>query len=275
LILDFATIFSPDTVVLRLLIFVGRIFSILSDYVPDHTITYDELVFQSAMLAISTDMFLKKFRTTLTSLRKDTSFQDRRMFKMIFHPAGFSFSQYRSLLSLNVLEWVQCKPGQFIFEDESSILITYKGSIQEHPEEQGSADSNNSSSTSSTSSSSCRVCQGGKCYDIIGNITQAYETLESRRKGSSSSWNNTSSTNNNNLQLLRAGPSGGTFLRINMKALHEKVGTDADITESIKNIYFNAMQRKLSSYAANKNATNLDDSLRNDQVNKTMSHQYS
>ncbi len=249
LILDFATICSPDTLLLRLLIFLGRIFSILSDYFPDHSITADELVFQCSMLAISKYMFLEKFRTTISSVTKETSFQDRKIFKKIFCPAGFSFAQYKTLLSLNVLEWVYCKPGQFMFEDESSILITYKGSMQQHQQKQLGANG-----THSFSSLPYCACQGRECYELIGNITQAYETIESRRKrsssspSSSSSSSSSSSVDTNTNQLLRAGPSGGSFLRINMKPLLEKFGGDADVTESIKSIYFNAIQRKLSSY---------------------------
>ena len=62
---------------------------------------------------------------------------------------------------------------------------------------------------------------------------------------------------------------GATLLRINTKTLLEKVGEDSDITESIKNLYFNAMQSKLSSYA---DTTDLF--LGNNQVNKTVSQQF-
>ncbi len=248
LILDFATICSPDTVVLRLLIFLGRVFSILSDYVPDHEMTYDEVLFQTTMLLISTNMFLKKFQTSVYSLKKDTSFQDRRIYKRIFYPAGFTFSQYRSLLSLNVLEWTACKPGQFIFEDESSLLITYKGSMHQHSSTR--TDGSNASSTNTT----YLACGGSYCYEIIGNISQAHETLESRRKRSPSKIvigdEIDPSSSSKSTYLLRAGPAGATLLRINTKALLEKAGEDADITESIKNLYFNAMQKKLSSYTS-------------------------
>ncbi len=46
LFLDFATFFSPDTVVLRLFVVCGRIFSILSDYIPDGEMAPDEAFIQ-------------------------------------------------------------------------------------------------------------------------------------------------------------------------------------------------------------------------------------
>jgi len=99
LILDFGTILNPDTIVLRLFIFLGRICSILSDYVPDHSMTYDETLFQFSMLAISSNMLFKKFRIAIASLNETTSFKDRRIYQRIFYPAGFSWFQYKSLLA--------------------------------------------------------------------------------------------------------------------------------------------------------------------------------
>lgn len=232
LILDFATICSPDTVLLRLLIFVGRICSIMSDYLPDHTMTYDELVFQSTMLAISTKMFLKKFATIISSLNESTSFKDLRIYKSVFYPAGFSWIQYKTLLAMGVLRWDHCNPGMYLLEDQDSLLITYKGEINHL--------------VNGFPFARYGMCEGKFCHDIIGDFSQSPEFLDTKRK---KSFKQQQRDGEKDIRILRAEQTGATLLRIDTKKLLEYAREDIDIAESTKNLYFNAMQKTISSYS--------------------------
>ena len=50
--LDLATFFSPDTIILRLFVVIGRMFSILSDYIPDQKMTLEEILFQCKLFNV-------------------------------------------------------------------------------------------------------------------------------------------------------------------------------------------------------------------------------
>ena len=224
LILDFLTFVSGDGIVLRLLIFLGRICSILSDYVPDHKITFDELVFQSAMLAISTSMLLEKVNTAVSSLHVPSSFKDKRIYKAIFLPAGFTWIEYKTLLSSNVLQWIHYNPGTSIHYD-CSLLITYKGEIQQE----------NDGSTRFT-----------KRYGVIGDLSQVPQFSESPLERNKSLKDLDS---NYHERILCAGKEGLTLLKVDTKKLFEHGSEDVKISENAKNLYFNAMQMVLVSYS--------------------------
>ena len=233
LILDFLTFCTADGIAIRLLIFLGRICSILSDYVPDHQMTYDELVFQSTMLTTSISMLLKKVSTTVSSLDATTSFKDKRIYKVMFSPAGFTWIQYKTLLSTSALQWVYYDPGMRIDHDYS-LLITYKGEIEQ-------------------------VNGGSKFverYGVIGDLSQVPQFSESsldRRKSLKDVDNRKNDYKNQQGQdherILRAGKEGLTLLQIDMKKLFEHGSEDEKISESTKNFYFNAIQNVLILYS--------------------------
>lgn len=236
LILDFLTVLSPDTMLLRLLILLGRIFSILSDYAPDHTMTFDEVIFQSTMFAININMFLKKLGTRFLSLNKQTSFQDMKIYKTVFYPAGFTWTQYRILLSLGVIEWIECKSGTIIRQDNCSLMIAYKGVVEQIDDD-------------SPNRHYGRTFDGKYCYDIIGDFSRAPEFLDKKKRQDFFKDNDRRTDVSTDWCTLRAGQTGATMLQLDMKKLVERVDGDDDISENIKNLYFNAMQKALISYS--------------------------
>jgi len=240
LILDFGTILNPDTIVLRLFIFLGRICSILSDYVPDHSMTYDETLFQFSMLAISSNMLFKKFRIAIASLNETTSFKDRRIYQRIFYPAGFSWFQYKSLLASGVLEWKEASAAEILVEDSDSLIITYRGEINQ-------------------------VINGSdiihsRMYDgkvsVIGDFSKLNTLIKTKRTKPPKMQQRCDLVNKQTECILLAGSTEATFLRIHMKELLQQAGEDADINECSKCLYFNVMQRRLSLYQDNNTSSN-------------------
>jgi hypothetical protein len=227
--LDVATVCSPDTMVLRLLIFCGRICSILSDYLPDHELAMDELLFQSTMLIISTNMFFKKLSTTITSLNESTSFRDRRIYKSTFYPAGFTWIQYRTLLSLEVLTWVHHNPETVFVQDDESLLIIYKGAVEQFDQD---AIVRRFGTTE----------EGKFRYDVIGDLSQGPELLDRKKRKSLKDNQRKDSMQN---RVLRTGTSGAMMLQIDMKKLIAYANEDMEVSENAKNLYFNAKKKML------------------------------
>ena len=233
LILDYLTFcIEIDGIAIQFLLFLGRVFSILSDYVPDHTITCDELIFQSTMLTVSFKMILEKVHTALSSLNEVTSFKDKRIYKTMFFPAGFTWIQYKTLLSSNALRWAHYDPGMRINCD-NILSITYKGEIEQ-------------------------VNDGtkfAKRYGVIGDLSQVPQFSESsseRRnllENKNKNQDEECDLNHERQHVLCAGKEGLTLLQIDMKKLFKHGNKDAKIFESTKNLYFNAMRNVLVSYS--------------------------
>jgi hypothetical protein len=205
LILDFGTIYAPDTLLIRLFIFLGRICSILSDYTPDHSMTLDDLVFQFTMLAFNTSSLLNKIAAFTPSLTRTTSFQDKRMFINVFRPAGFSWVQYKTLLAHNIIEWSHCEPEACFVEDNESLLVTYQGQVNQFI-----------NGRPSTQYGSTMRDGGAYNYDIIGDFSEAHESLKEFNRGSKYNHNtkrsaSTSSGGNKRQECLRD-EEGSNFL---------------------------------------------------------------
>ena len=239
-LLDFATLCTPEIIIIRLLILLGRIFSILSDYVPDHTMTTDELFFQFSMLAIATKMFLEKLTTTISSLKEDTSFQDRRIYKSIFSPAGFTWIQYRTLLASHLLEWNHYRAGSIIRHDEDSLLITYKGIVEKIE---------NSPPSSSRRRKRFGMIDGKYCHDIIGDFARPPDFF-SDFKNKRPIEDNNNTEDHRKAGTFLAGLDGVTILRLDMKKVVQYASEeDIGLCESLKNLYFTGMQKVLISYS--------------------------
>ncbi len=231
-LLDVVTFSSPDTMLLRLLILCGRICSILSDYVPDHSMTYDEIAFQSTMLTIAGNKFYKKLSTTISSLKEATSFRDGRIYRNMFSPAGFTWIQYKTLLLSEVLQWSMYKPGEIFVQDSSSLFITYKGEVEQFKD--------------GLISRRYGSCGSIYCHEVIGDLSQGSEIVLDRKKRKSLK---DRQDVEEKVNIFRSGSTGSMLLRIDVNKLMQISEDDDDISENTKNLYLNVMQKKLISYS--------------------------
>lgn len=135
LILDFATFYvnTNDTMLLQLLTIIGRILTIVSDYLPDHKIAPDELLFQIFMLGWSLKIWADNLHSMIQATYHPVSFRERRLYRIVFLPAGMTWYQYRALMSKKtaLIEWIHLKPGDIIPQDnrEDCIYLLYRGDI--------------------------------------------------------------------------------------------------------------------------------------------------
>jgi len=234
--LDFVTFFSPDPIVLRFIILVGRIFSILSDYIPDHYLTPDEALFQFSMLILSGKMMWESSTILVSSYSKATSFKDKKIYLIFFLPVGFTWMQYKALSS-DVFEWVELSPGKFILEEDDSILLTYKGDVYHYIDH--------------LNIQRYGRCNSTRVIDMVGNLDflekLLYVKYYKKRKTKSAQFEYLNSTENQQSQItLRAGQGGSILLRIKMKKLLERANNDEDLSASTRQLLSNGIQNRLA-----------------------------
>jgi len=233
--LDGATLLSLSPVILRLFIFVGRIFAILADYLPDHAMTPDETIFQLLMLILSGRSLYNDTVTLVTSYTKSTSFKDRKIYLIAFLPVGFSWMQYKLLIS-NALEWVELSPGKCVLEENDSLLLVYRGDV--HQDIDG------------INIQQYGICNQINVLDIVGDLFLAKELIDSKFNKKRRIKNVKPTTIDNVGQpqtryVLKAGSDGSLLLRIKVKKLLDIANKDEQLFGSIKNLVSNGIQNRL------------------------------
>ena len=229
LALDFATIFAADTIKLRALIFVGRLCSILADYVPDHSMTFDEVVFQTTMLTIAGTKLYKlavPALSALSTMNEKSSFQDLKIYRSTFQPAGFSYLDYH-IISKS-FEWVDLHANAALVEEEKdfpSLFLIYQGQVY------------------TTNGETISRQKGNKAIKMIGDLSIARLFQKNQFKMVTQEINFSKPTRMG--LTLQAGPNGAKILRIKMRDLLRIVQEDEILIDSTKNLLFNAIEEKL------------------------------
>lgn len=94
---------------------VGKIVGMLSDYIPDHDVRPDELIFQISMITVYSYLLMESvIPSARVFLSKQRSLPDRRdviAYRHLFEPAGFTWMQLKTLFACEALEWVEIAPG--------------------------------------------------------------------------------------------------------------------------------------------------------------------
>ena len=119
--IDLASFFIPSLLLLRIAAIIGRICTITADYIPDHVIVPEELVFQLAMLCLACSGLIKSaLIPAAASVYNATSVKDGRAFGTIFQPAGTSWPQYKALSVCGALEWITMQAGDTLTVSSTS-----------------------------------------------------------------------------------------------------------------------------------------------------------
>lgn len=130
--LDFVTLFSPDSNGLRAMVLVGRVFSMLSDYIADEYIAPDEFFLQVCLLLISGNAVVNSYIKPLSAYYLgetaiNPSFRDLRVYLKIFQPFGLEWLQFKLLQKNGAIEWVEASNSDVLYQPESDIIIVYVG----------------------------------------------------------------------------------------------------------------------------------------------------
>eukprot|EP00547_Thalassionema_nitzschioides_P007360 CAMPEP_0194209986 /NCGR_PEP_ID=MMETSP0156-20130528/7925_1 /TAXON_ID=33649 /ORGANISM="Thalassionema nitzschioides, Strain L26-B" /LENGTH=268 /DNA_ID=CAMNT_0038937259 /DNA_START=313 /DNA_END=1119 /DNA_ORIENTATION=- len=227
--LDLTQFLGPATVAIRLFAVLGRIFCITSDYLPDHAINPEELVFQFTMLALASTAFGQSLNSIVLSYGKELTMRDRKCFASLFYPGGVSWMQYK-MLTASVLEWEEVAPGSVITSDEfeidlkQSLYWLYSGEAT--VEFQG------------------RVLQEvvPKTVHLFGDLTFAPNKGRKKLVSAARSYPKTT---------MRAGAKGAKVLRINTPKLQTLMEQDDSLDRAIREILLEAMQERIAMLLAN------------------------
>mmetsp|Transcript_32825 Transcript_32825/g.39330 ORF Transcript_32825/g.39330 Transcript_32825/m.39330 type:complete len:346 (+) Transcript_32825:71-1108(+) len=233
--LDVATLFPINPIVLRIIIFVGRLFSILGDYLPDHYMTPDEMLFQLSMLTLSSRSLYDNTTKLVSTSTKSISFQDRKIYLLVFKPAGFSWMQYKVLIS-DALEWVELQPDQCLLDEDDSLFLTYRGDVYQD------IDGFNVKRYGTRNLA--------RSLDMVGNLSAAKDLIDSKcsykRKLKNAKNVNTRGIGQQRSQCrLRAGLDGSLLLRIDINKLLDRANGDEKLFGNIKSLVSYGIEKRL------------------------------
>ena len=229
LALDFTTFFSPNTAFFYGMTSVGRLLSIVSDYLPDHEIAPDELSFQISMFLVSSRKFYESVQSIITA--SPASFKDRRVYKSTFKSAGISWYQYRTIM-YKAFKWVDMEPDDVI--EDACIYLLYRGEISK------------TSNGLQLSNFSHQVTnrEGLLILDEIPLVMELFERNNKRTKERTRDNSNATSSKTSD-NKIKAGPKGASLLRLDVNEFTELIKNDDNLALSFQNILLFQPLKKL------------------------------
>ena len=233
---DLTVFAAPGVLVLRLGALMGRLCSFAAEYVPDHAILPEELVFQLVMLTVAWIGLVKAaLPSACAALHSNVTLKDGKAYRSLFQPAGLSWLQFKAL-SVFALDWVTVEKGDIIMAEEQQdtkdeyVYWLYSGTAR--------VESN-----------------GTTLYQVEGAATSRCEAgrglLGERRLLSSLDKANSAKTKtaNNNTPLRPRitvqAESPCVVLRMHTPTLQMLMDNDHSLAHSIRTMLFHGMEVKL------------------------------
>lgn len=95
-VLDLTTFWGPSALAMRLGAVAGRLMVMAADYLPDHFMTPEEIVFQFFMLSVAWAGLVKTaLPLLLSNLHTDIAIKDGRAYLQLLNPQGFTGTSSR------------------------------------------------------------------------------------------------------------------------------------------------------------------------------------
>lgn len=254
--IDLAAFFIPSLLLLRIAAIVGRICTITADYIPDHVIVPEELVFQIAMLCLACSGLIKSaLIPAAASVYNATSVKDGRAFGSIFQPAGTTWSQYKALSVCGALEWITLEAGDTVKlssscsdeslsneDDEQFMYWLYTGDVAVKTDSDELVYA--ISSGKKSSSSLHRGLLGGQhLLQRVGKSTKP-QTV----RGSSKYHRDQTAKSIVSGSRVSVTSTTATLLRINTSRLQMLMDLDPTLAESMRTMVFQGIEAKLHAH---------------------------
>lgn len=231
--LDLITLWGPNAVMVRLFAVIGRVLSVLADYVPDGTMNPEEAIFQGFMLVVAcTGLFQILLPQMLSQfLAPKPTLRDGKAYTAWGRPAGMSWDQYKAL-TVSALEWKELDPDEVLNttgEDDSkngtTLYWLYRGEAQV---QRGPARHKNKSQVIRRSSNNARLRQldGAQKVDLV-----SFQTFSSEAEKPTT---------------IRAGPLGATLLACDMDRLKTLMRHDSSLRDVWKVLLWQGLQDQLA-----------------------------
>jgi hypothetical protein len=264
LTLDLASFFGPARLAIRAAAVLGRMAVMGADYLPDHSMLPEELVFQFFMLGLAWVALVKSaMPVVLSVMASNITLRDGKAFSLLFGPAGMTWPQYKAL-SVTALDWVKVEPGEVVTSDELSspdsvdeyIYWLYAGETV--VESQGKVLHN---VTRSVGGSTTSLKQDAGC-GLLGEM-RLLRYMQGKERGGrldkrKAKSNNRDIINKDKDRLVstttkpytrttvKAGDAGATLLRIHTSNLVMLMDQDVDLAHSVRSLLFHGMHAKLA-----------------------------
>jgi len=227
--LDLITLWGPNAVVVRLFAVIGRVFSVLADFVPDGAMNPEEVVFQGVMLAVACTGLFQVLLPQIWSrfLARKPTLRDGKAYAAWGRPAGMSWDQYKAL-TVNALEWKELAPGEKLntVDDNGKTRTTlywlYKGEAQV---QRGSS-------------------RGGKSQ-VIRRTHGRLRQVDGAQKVDLVSFQ-TSPLDQEKAATIIAGPQGATLLTCRVDRLNTLIRHDSSMKDVWKVILWQGLQDQLA-----------------------------
>jgi hypothetical protein len=261
LTLDLATFFGPAKLVIRAAAVLGRIAAMGADYLPDHFMLPEEMIFQIFMLGLAWVALVKSaMPVVLSVMASNITLRDGKAFSLLFGPAGMTWPQYKAL-SVTALDWVKVEPGEIVTSDELSspnavnddeyIYWLYAG--QTVIESQGRILHNVTRVVGGSTASLKQDAGRG----LLGEMRLLHHMQAKERRGSfgkrkaknhnkAKDHEETSTKSSYPRTTVKAGDAGATLLRIHTSNLGMLMDNDVELAHAVRSILFQGMHDKLA-----------------------------
>ncbi|KAL7433894.1 hypothetical protein ACHAXH_006153 [Discostella pseudostelligera] len=253
--LDMSTLLNPNTVWLRLCNVVGRILIITSDYIQKGNTTPDEWVFQLAMLAISTRLFMSSALPLIFAVFSVStlSVRDRRIYSLLFESVGLTVLQFKTLLASKTLEWIQFDPNESVELCGECMYFLYSGEATTHVIGKNEDAIITISHESNSNSNDAELGVGNRIFGDV-QFAKALEssvyknTMKSRKSDKKTKAQVASDSNSTSVAASKfvVGANGASMLRISTDKIIKLMKNDNELTSSIQRLVSLCMQEKLS-----------------------------
>lgn len=265
LAIDLITLVSPASscLLIRAATLLGRILSMAADYIPDHSMLPDELMFQSLMLTFSWISFvqavLPRFLAS-TSLTSPLQLRDGKAYKALFAPTGMTWEQFKTV-SACATDWIVMEPHQDIATGNSTNEASTNGETKITDANKGgdvdyvywlySGDmvvQNNHGRdlyTVSSAGGGQRIKQDA-ARGLFGEAG-LLRRLDGTGVGPITAANTAPADMASTIPTMKArtGPSGATMLRLHTNNLRRLVSHDEDLAKALRMLLFQGLTAKL------------------------------
>jgi hypothetical protein len=262
LTLDLASFFGPVSLAIRAAAVLGRIAAMGADYMPDHSMCPEELVYQFFMLSLAWMALVKSaMPVVLSVMASNITLRDGKAFSLLFGPAGMTWPQYKAL-SVTALDWVKVEPGEIVTSDELSspdsvdeyIYWLYAGETV--VESQGKILHNVKRAVRGSITSLKEDAGRG----LLGEM-RLLRHMQAKERGGPFSKRKAKNHNKDKEQhedttstttksyprtTVKAGDTGATLLRIHTSNLVMLMDHDVELAHAVRSLLFQGMHDKLA-----------------------------
>ena len=262
--LDLFTFMTPEKWLLRFAALIGRICSIVADYLPDNYIAPDEIVFQSIMIFVSSFLLAKStfpmavagvstiaqstmkigFDTNNMSFKASgstSSWKNLFAWNYLFKPAGLTLFQFQCLSALGVIDWIDVEPNTVLIDKDCEpdhLFWMYKGSAE--------LLFNGSAIEYLEPDEGLSVCLFADMNFLCKlQSKKKLENKSSDRSKQAEDCDVPLSCKLRNQAFIRSGVAGARLMRMDKKKLVELMEIDSDLADSVQNLLVKGMQSML------------------------------